>query len=173
MVMMEKTEEINEDKGIRPESLAASNLAEILRFLELNNDLTPYLSLYRILDTRVLDGIQVSKTLRLICEEKQISFLPERAKLLAGYGEYTYMKRKWKQLVRQQKRKWKRKQSRKNESLGDVTENDFTGATDEKLPEWEEVAKKVGDFALPVWEHVCDGDLFVGEWMPELGRFLE
>ncbi len=162
----------NEETGDRrPERIAAEELAAILKYLELNNDMMPYLSLYRVLTTKVLDGIQVSKKLRLICEKENISFLPERAELLAGYNGYQYMLRKWKQLERREKRRLK-KAFTDGTMVGDKTGDIFVNQTKE-LPKWDEVSLLVGNFALPVWEHVCKGELFVGEWMPELGRFLD
>ncbi len=167
---MAESDTENKKNEERPEDLAARYLMLILKYLELNNDMEPYLALYRILEAGVLDGIRISKQLREICVTEKMSLLPERGELLAGYGSYAYMKRKWKKLIRQEKRREKKKNVSVNCRMEEADGGDSSG---HNLPEWEEVAAKVSSFAIPVWKSVCDGELFVGEWMPELGRFLD
>ena len=86
------------------EQQAAEELAFLLQYLELTNEMNRYLTLYRLLSGDVLDGMRVSKELRRICQSKGISFLPERMQMLSGYGDYTYMRRKWKKELRRQKK---------------------------------------------------------------------
>ena len=40
------------------------------------------------------------------------------------------------------------------------------------LPDWKEVMTVVTNFGTPLWERLCAGELYVGDWMPDLGRFL-
>ncbi len=128
------------------EQRAAEDLGYILKYLELNNEMERFLSLYELLLEENLDGMHIIKYLKDYCEAKNVSFLPERAQMLESYVNYTYMKRKWKKEMRRHK--------------------DLNYA-------WEDVAVRVCAFGKPMWLAICDGRPFVGDWMPKLGRFLE
>ena len=66
--------------------------------------------------------------------------------MLAGYGNYTYMKRKWKVELRQKKK---------------------------SEPEWSDVNKCLVNFLRPIWEAMEKNMVFLGDWMPQLKRFLD
>lgn len=128
------------------ERKVAEDLGYILEFLELNNEMDRYLSLFQTLKDTNLDGMHIFKLLKEYCNEKSVSITPERMDMLEGYGNYTYMKRKWKRELRRHK---------------DVSHP------------WEEVIGRVVSFGKPLWTAICEDRPFVGDWMPNLGRFLE
>ena len=132
------------------EERAAGDFAVIIKFLELNNDMERYLSLYRLLTTMPLDGLKLSKALQAACQAEGVSITPERMQILSGYGDYTFMLRKWKSFLRQEKRKTKAA----------------------ILPTWKEVMTVTLSFGTPLWESLCKGELYVADWLPEIGRFL-
>lgn len=52
-------------------------------------------------------------------------------------------------------KKWKKYEKQKSEKV-----------------EWEKVIGRVVDFLDPVWERLIANELYTGDWMPELGRYL-
>ena len=38
--------------------------------------------------------------------------------------------------------------------------------------EWECVLNRIMTFISPVWKALCEDEIFVDDWMPELERFL-
>lgn len=40
-------------------------------------------------------------------------------------------------------------------------------------PSWEEVMALLSEFLPRIWNSVCRDEVFLGDWMPELGRFLD
>ena len=41
------------------------------------------------------------------------------------------------------------------------------------IPEWKDLSKKVFRFFLPIWNASARDEIFFGDWMPELGRYLD
>ena len=150
------------------EQQAAEELAFLLQYLELTNEMNRYLTLYRLLSGDVLDGMRVSKELRRICQSKGISFLPERMQMLSGYGDYTYMRRKWKKELRRQK---KLSDNTKRTAYSQMEKE--KSIKNDVFPEWKSIVQRISNFGTPLWNCLCRGELFVGDWMPELERFLD
>ena len=128
------------------EQMAALHLAEIIKQLELINQMEHYMELYDILKKYPIEGRKVKDEMVRLCEEMKI-FTDEKAySLWVTYFDYTYMKKKWKVLLRQQKR---------------------------EEPTWQEAFLLIKKFFEPIWQAVCREEVFFGDWMPEIERFLE
>lgn len=128
------------------EQSAAYHLAEILKRLELLNDMEHYIILYDILKKEPLEGRKVKDELELLCDEMNIAKTKKPMALWSTYEDYSYMKKKWKVLLRREKR-----------------EN----------PSWKEAFCSIKVFLEPIWNAICKDEVFFGDWMPELGRFLD
>ncbi len=118
---------------------------DILDKLELLNEMNEYIDLYDILKTETVEGRKVKECLSMKCEKKS-GFDMKRFEVLRSYGDYAYMKKKWKRAVRQSKR--------------------------DEL-KWEEVHALIIKFTEPIYKAMLSNDLFFGDWIPEIGRFLD
>ena len=128
------------------EQMVAMHLAEMIKQLELINQMEHYMELYDILKKYTIEGRKVKDEMVRLCEEMKI-FTDEKAySLWVTYFDYTYMKKKWKVLLRQQKR---------------------------EEPTWQEAFLLIKKFFEPIWQAVCREEVFFGDWMPEIERFLE
>lgn len=128
------------------EVMAVDCILEIMEKLELVNDMSCYQKLYMILKRETLDGRRIQLLFSEKCEEKGINITRQKLSVLTGYRNYSYMKKKWKAYLKRENRQY---------------------------PSWEEVLDLLEVFLSPVWEMMCSDMIFIGDWMPELGRFLE
>lgn len=119
---------------------------EILEKLELLNDMSCYLDAYEILRKDILSGRKVWELLFDGCKERKIPVEEKRWTLWASYRDSRYMEKKWKAYLRRVKR---------------------------KQPEWEAVMELNGRFLQVIWEHMCRNVVYLGDWMPELGRCID
>lgn len=143
--LMDKTKEIHYNH-YPTEEQAAGHIFCILKDLELINEMEHYLYLYDSLKKDVMEGRKAAMALESLCEKANIQ--PEMARLLLveNYKKYTYMKKKWKIMLRRQKRNG---------------------------PEWDEALDVIMQFVRPLWDAVCENKIFFSDWMPELGRYLD
>lgn len=128
------------------EQLVAHHLAEIIKQLELINEMEHYIELYDILKQYPIEGRKVKDELVRLCETMNIPMDEKAYCLWSTYGDYTYMKKKWKVLLRQEKR---------------------------QEPTWQEAFRLIQIFFQSIWQAVCKEEIFFGDWMPEIERFLE
>lgn len=124
----------------------SKHLFEIIEKLELINDMNHYYTVYDILTSNPVNGRKVKDRLQDLLNQKGIVIDNTRMDMLAGYGNYTYMKRKWKVELRQKKK---------------------------SEPEWSDVNKCLVNFLRPIWEAMEKNMVFLGDWMPQLKRFLD
>ena len=124
----------------------AKHLFEIIDKLELINDMDHYLIAYEILISNPVNGRKVKDRLNDLLNQNQIIIDDTRINMLTGYSDYTYMKRKWKVELRQKKR---------------------------SEPAWEDVNKCLINFLSPIWDAMEKNMVFLGDWMPQLKRFLD
>ena len=122
------------------------HLAEIIEKLELINDMDQYLYAYEILSAYPVNGRKVKDNLYRLLQEKNIVIDHTRIDMLKSYGDYTYMKRKWKVELRQKKK---------------------------SEPSWSDVNICLINFLGPIWEAMENNVVFLGDWMPQLKRFLD
>ena len=128
------------------EAEVAKHVFIILTKLELLNEMEHYLYLYELLSTCSLEGKEVCMRIRDALYEEYIVADEGRLATYLSYRNYSYMKRKWKALLRRYKI---------------------------KTPSWEETHDRITSFLEPLWECLKENRLFFGDWMPQLGRFLE
>ena len=124
----------------------SKHLIEIIEKLELINDMDHYYDAYRILTTHPVNGRKVKERVAQLMEERGVSLDDSRIKMLEEYKDYTYMKRKWKVELRQKKK---------------------------SEPKWEDVNICLINFIKPIWQAIRDNVVFLGDWMPQLKRFLD
>ncbi|MCR4675101.1 MAG: hypothetical protein K5675_08825 [Lachnospiraceae bacterium] len=128
------------------EQEAALHLGEILKDLELLNEMEHYLSLYSIFSRETLEGVRFQNALAEVLKKKHISISSGVFDMVLGYKNYSYMKKKWKVLLRRQKI---------------------------KEPSWEEVIELLEAAVTPIWNTTKEDLIFFGDWMPEIGRYLD
>ncbi len=124
----------------------SKHLFEIIEKLELINDMDHYYIAYDILVTNPINGRKVKDRLQVLMNEKNIIADESRINMLSNYTDYTYMKRKWKVELRQKKK---------------------------SEPEWSDVNKCIVNFLKPIWQTLETNMVFLGDWMPQLKRFLD
>lgn len=128
------------------ELFLAEQLTQVLKQMELIPDMEIYLRIYRILSETPMDGRHVKATLASLCEKEHIPLEEERMKELISYRNYGYMKKRWEKYLRH---------------------------CGKKEPGWHEVVDKLDKFLSPIWQAVCKDEVFFGDWMPDLERFLD
>ena len=127
------------------EGLLAEQFTEIMSKLELISDMGAYYEVYRLLEKDGIDGRKVRECMEEQCQKRGLNKDYGRIDLIAGYQEYSYMKKKWKAFLR---------------SAGS------------REPMWEQAVDRFLKFFGPIWRAVADDAVFFGDWMPELNRFL-
>lgn len=129
-----------------PWELALSeNLYTILKDMELIPKMQTYDMVYQILHRQLIDGRHIRELISLYCERDQMDTKEERMKEILSYQDYTYMRKRWEKYTRHQK---------------------------EEKPAWEEVMDMIKSFLPSIWNAICRDEIFFGDWMPELRRFL-
>lgn len=128
------------------ELFLAEQIGTILKQMELIPDMGSYLHCYEILMQAPLNGRHMRELLVEECEKAHILPEEERFKELESYRKYSYMEKKWKKYLR------------------------YGGKT---TPNWQEVVDKLSQFLAPIWQAICKDEVFFGDWMPELGRYLD
>ena len=118
---------------------------QLLKSMELIQDMDIFYQIYEILGTENLNGRRMREILLEYSLEAKIPLEEKRAETIAGYSDSVYMKKKWKMYLKREKR----------------TE-----------PEWNQVVEIVSSYLGPLWQAICRDEVFFGDWMPELGRFL-
>ena len=128
------------------ESILAENLFYLIRDMELVPEMSVYDKVYGILKTEPVDGRHIQELLGEHCRKQQL--LPEesRMKEILSYRDYSYMRKRWEKYLRHRKR---------------------------KEPAWTEVMQVLGEFLPQIWGTLCRDEIFFGDWMPDLLRFLD
>ena len=129
----------------REEELS-KHIIEIIEKLEPINDMDHYYLAYKILTSCPVNGRKVKERVAELASERGLIIDDARINMLNGYGSYTYMKKKWKVELR------KKKQSE---------------------PTWEDVITCLNNFINPIYKAIEDNVVFLGDWMPQLKRFLD
>ena len=127
------------------EKRAATLAFHIMNELELIAEMEPYIYLYELLRECAMDGRDAGERLRE--ELKAAGLVPDvrRRQIFESYRHSVYMKKRWKVLLRRQRI---------------------------KEPSWGDVHRVLSGFILPVWEALESDTVFMGDWMPDLERFL-
>lgn len=128
------------------DDILAEQLLEILKDVELTSLMQAYDTAYQILDRQPVHGRQMCSLLREVCGEEHFPLDADRADEILFCRDQAYLKKRWGKYLRHQKR---------------------------KEPSWETVMEKLSAFLPRIWNAICGDVLFFGDWMPELGRFLD
>lgn len=128
------------------EYVMVEKFLNVMEKLELINDMSNYMVIYEILKRESLSGRKVWELLNEGCNEHGIEVSEQRFELLVSYHTNRYMKKKWKSYLRHEKK---------------VT------------PVWEEVVEMIEVFFSSIWTSMCQNLIYLGDWMPELGRFID
>lgn len=127
------------------EGYLAEKYMEIITKLELIQDIGAYYDIYYLLEKESVDGRKVREYIEDKCEELKIAKEKDRLEMIAGYKNYTYMKKKWKVFLR---------------------------SINSKEPSWEKAVERFINFFEPIWRAILEDMAFFGDWMPDLNRFL-
>ena len=128
------------------EEEAADHVNVIMEKLELLNEMEEYLRLYELVSTTPMSGRDVSEAIGKRLRQNGRSAKSKTFQLWAGYSNSPFLKKKWKVLLRRHQI---------------------------KSPPWDEVHNQLSLFIKPVWETLEREEIFFGDWMPGLGRYLD
>lgn len=117
----------------------------ILDKLELLGEMEMYIDLYDLLITEPVEGRKVVESLSQKCDGKK-GFDMARFEKLRSYRDYPYMQKKWKRLTKRTKRK-------------DLS--------------WKDVHVLIIRFLEPIYKAYVNEEVFFGDWMPDIARFLD
>lgn len=126
------------------EEYLSRSFYRIIEDLELIYSLSWYQDSYDILTEKVVEGRRVSQSLGQLLLENAIPLLEERLDIISSFEDYEYMEKRWENY-------------RKGESC----------------PEWGQVIELLVRFFAPIFEMTQKDEIFIGDWMPQLGRYLD
>lgn len=128
------------------EEYVALGFYEILNGLEFVKDLSWYKEIYEIISREPLQGRKIWETLERLLSEHPIPSLDKRLDTIKTYKDYGYMKKRWKSQSRRERKHY---------------------------PQWEQVVTLLVTFFTPLFESVLNDEIFLGDWMPQLERYLD
>lgn len=128
------------------EGILAEHFIRIMRDMELINDMGSYYVLYELLSKEMNSSRKVTEQMESLAKEQKIPLKKERFEMFEGYQSSSYMKKKWKSYLKKEKK---------------------------KTPSFEEVMKVMIAYYRPVWDSLAEGNYYLGDWMPELMRYLD
>lgn len=128
------------------EGILAEHFIRIMRDMELINDMGSYYILYELLSKEMNSSRKVTEQIESLAKEQKIPLKKERFDMFEGYQSSSYMKKKWKSYLKKEKK---------------------------KTPSFEEVMKVIVAYYRPIWDSLAEGNYYLGDWMPELMRYLD
>lgn len=128
------------------EIILTEQLFSVIKNMELLPEMSAYDRIYEILSHEAVDGRHIREMLWDICKKEQLIPEESRVEEILSYRNYTYMRKRWEKYLRHRKR---------------------------KEPSWEEVMEQLSEFLPRIWNSICKDEVFFGDWMPGLGRFLD
>lgn len=128
------------------EGILAEHFIRIMRDMELINDMGSYYVLYELLSKEMNSNRKVTEQIESLAKEQRIPLKKERFEMFEGYQNSSYMKKKWKSYLKKEKK---------------------------KTPSFEEVMKVMIAYYRPIWDSLAEGNYYLGDWMPELMRYLD
>ena len=127
------------------ESILSESLFEIMRKLELISDMETYDTVNEILKSQTVSGRHVLEDFEMMGKKEPKVVSMRRLQQMKSYRDYAYMKKKWQQYEKKHK---------------------------DEFEEWELLMERLLAFLSPIWTALCEDEVFLDDWMPELGRFL-
>lgn len=128
------------------ESVLAEQLFVIVRDMELLPEMRSYAMAYQILKSDAVSGRHIREMLCAHCMREELIPDVGRADTILSYRSYTYMRKRWEKYLRHSKK---------------------------QEPTWDEVMDVLAGFLPRIWNSLCKDEVIFGDWMPDLGRFLD
>lgn len=128
------------------EIILTEQLFSVIKNMELLPVMDAYDTIYHILRTEAVDGRHIGEMLGESCKKEQLVPELERLNEILSYQNYTYMRKRWEKYLRHRKR---------------------------EEPSWDNVMEQLSRFLPRIWNALCRDEVFFGDWMPDLGRFLD
>lgn len=127
------------------ENILSKHLIEIMEKLELVADMESFAIVNRILQKQSISGRHILEEFMDYADTHPSFCKEKRLQQLQGYINYSYMKKRWDRYCKNH------------------------GISEER---WEKVMELLLNFVGPIWTAFCANEIFLDDWMPELGRFL-
>lgn len=124
--------------------ILVQSLFDIVSKLELIHDMNAYIKASEILSTKSISGRYVMEEFEKFSESNPKLISQKRLAQLKGYREYGYMRKRWTAACKKVR----------------------------KEKPWEDALDIIVAFLEPVWNALCNNEIFFDDWMPELGRYL-
>lgn len=124
--------------------ILVESLFEIVSKLELIHDMSAYIKASQILKTESISGRYVMEEFEKFTQNNPKIVNEKRLNQLKGYREYGYMRKRWIAASKKQSIEAK----------------------------WEDALDTIVAFLEPIWNALCNNEIFFDDWMPELGRYL-
>ena len=128
-----------------PEAELAESFVECWERMELLKEMSRLEHIYLMGKTFSLDGRRLSEYLEYYFQEKGKTFSKERCAQVFACGKNAYLKKRWKAYLSKEKR---------------------------TSPSWEETMGFIQSLYEPVILVLCENEIFFGDWMPVVGRYL-
>lgn len=128
------------------EVVLAEQIFFVIKQMELIPDMHAFDEIYHILQENAVDGRHIREMLYEFCKRDSLDLDAERMQMILSYRDYSYMRKRWEKYLRQRK---------------------------QREPSWEKVMDTFAEFVPRLWNSICKDEVFSGDWMPELGRFLD
>ncbi len=138
------------------EEYLSRSFYKIVEELELITPMSWYKDGYDILTTQMISGRKVSESFGQLFLENAIPGLKERLEIVDSFQDYKYMEKRWENYMG---RFWT-----KSLPLCDG---------DEIEPNWQQVIQLFVRFFTPIFDVALKNELFIGDWMPQIGRYLD
>lgn len=122
------------------------DLCEVLGKLELIGDMAVYERIYELLGILSFEGRPFQKELSELCASRGIALDELRYAQMERYRNYPFLNKKWTAYVKRQRR---------------------------TLPSWEELYERLWECLSPIWQAMMQDMLYLGSWIPDLGRYLD
>lgn len=119
---------------------------DIYRQMEMVEDMSIYHRLYTVLTKDNISGRKIKNEIQEICEDNNFNLTSDRLKKIVNWRSDKFMDQKWHSYCKRQD----------NLSLT-----------------WKIVIMKVSMFIIPLGQAIIKKEAFTGDWMPEIGRFLD
>ncbi len=172
------------------EEYLSRSFYKMLEHLELINLMSWYKESYDILTGQMVSGRRVSESFGQLLLDNNIPLLKERLDIVDSFKNYRYMEKRWKNYMSRFFPEQTRTQDKPQSVLEPLSENpmylhmlekeEIDGNLQEEIredesdcPEWSQVIELLVRFFTPIFDMVLRNELFIGDWMPQIGRYLD
>ena len=128
-----------------PEAELAIRFVSIWKKMELTCDVSQFEEIYQLGKSFQLNGRKLSEYLEQIFQSEGLVLTPEQSNQVFACKDSTFLKKRWKAYLSKEKR---------------------------TTPSWEEVIGLFTGIYEPVLKVMCKGEIFFGDWMPMVCRYL-